>query len=169
MNLLQRIRRIFAYNCPVDMRKGFLGLEGLVRIALDKDPLSGDIFVFTNRAGTHLKCLFWDRTGFVIKRYIEKIIMLTLEEARALCPDIARMEQGYQRRLEEQQGRIDWLERQYWGASSEKRAKEILNLGHQLWLGQELMPVPVDPPARTTTVKEYERKQRKNAVEVVVA
>ena len=93
--------------------------------------------------------------------------MLTLEEARALCPDIARMEQGYQRRLEEQQGRIDWLERQYWGASSEKRAKEILNLGHQLWLGQELMPVPVDPPARTTTVKEYERKQRKNAVEVV--
>lgn len=66
MNLLQRIRRIFAYNCPVDMRKGFLGLEGLVRIALDKDPLSGDIFVFTNRAGTHLKCLFWDRTGFVI-------------------------------------------------------------------------------------------------------
>jgi transposase len=48
------------------MRKGFLGLEGLVRIALKKDPLSGDIFVFANRAGTHLKCLFWDRTGYVI-------------------------------------------------------------------------------------------------------
>jgi transposase len=48
------------------MRKGFLGLEGLVRIALQKDPLSGDIFVFVNRSGTHLKCLFWDRTGFII-------------------------------------------------------------------------------------------------------
>ena len=66
MNLLQRARRIFAYSCPVDMRKGFLGLEGLVRTALLKDPLSGDVFVFVNRSGTHLKCLFWDRTGFVI-------------------------------------------------------------------------------------------------------
>lgn len=48
------------------MRKGFVGLEGLVRTALQKDPLSGDIFVFVNRNGTHLKCLLWDRTGFVI-------------------------------------------------------------------------------------------------------
>lgn len=66
MNLLQRARRIFAYSCPVDMRKGFLGLEGLVRTVLEKDPLSGDVFVFVNRSGTHLKCLLWDRTGFVI-------------------------------------------------------------------------------------------------------
>ena len=66
MNLLQQARRIFAYSTPVDMRKGFLGLEGMVRTALQKDPLSGDIFVFVNRSGTHLKCLLWDRTGFVI-------------------------------------------------------------------------------------------------------
>ena len=66
MNLNQRTRRIFAYNCPVDMRKGFLGLEGLVRLELQMDPLTGDLFIFTNRAGTHLKCLLWDRTGFVI-------------------------------------------------------------------------------------------------------
>lgn len=66
MNLLQQTRRIFAYSTPVDMRKGFLGLEGMVRTALQKDPLSGDIFVFVNRSGTHLKCLLWDRTGFVI-------------------------------------------------------------------------------------------------------
>ncbi|MCW5866543.1 MAG: IS66 family insertion sequence element accessory protein TnpB [Candidatus Eremiobacteraeota bacterium] len=66
MNLLQQSRRIFAYSTPVDMRKGFLGLEGMVRTALQKDPLSGDIFVFVNRSGTHLKCLLWDRTGFVI-------------------------------------------------------------------------------------------------------
>lgn len=59
-------RRIFAYRAPVDMRKGFKGLEEMVRTALHKDPLSGDIFVFANRSGTHLKCLFWDRTGFII-------------------------------------------------------------------------------------------------------
>lgn len=93
--------------------------------------------------------------------------MLTLAEARRLCPDIARLEQAFQSRIDEQQAQIDWLTRQVWGATSEKRAKEVLNLGHQLWLGQELMPVPVEPPARTTTVKEYERKERKNAVKPV--
>jgi transposase len=45
VNLLQRSRRIFAYSCPVDMRKGFRGLEALVRGTLGKDPLTGDIFV----------------------------------------------------------------------------------------------------------------------------
>jgi transposase len=59
-------RKIYAYSGPVDMRKGFLGLEGLVRGTLGKDPLTGDIFVFVNRSGTHLKCLLWDRTGFII-------------------------------------------------------------------------------------------------------
>ena len=29
------------------------------------------------------------------------------------------------------------------------------------------MPVPVEPPPRTVTVKEYERKQRKKAVDAV--
>jgi transposase len=93
--------------------------------------------------------------------------MLTLEQARELCPDIARLEQSHKRRVEELEAQLEWLKRQVWGAKSEKRAKEILNLGGQLWLGQELMPVPVDPPAKKTTVKEYERQQRKNAVEVV--
>lgn len=66
MNLLARTRRVYAFNCPVDMRKGFLGLEGLVRSSLCKDPLTGDLFLFLNRNGTHLKCLLWDRTGYII-------------------------------------------------------------------------------------------------------
>lgn len=59
-------RRIFAYGQPVDMRKGFTGLEALILQHLDEDPLSGDAFVFINRTGTHLKCFLWDRTGYVI-------------------------------------------------------------------------------------------------------
>lgn len=43
-------------------RRGFAGLEGLVRTVLSREPLNGDIFVFVNRSGKHLKCLFWDRT-----------------------------------------------------------------------------------------------------------
>lgn len=59
-------RRIFAYGQPVDMRKGFTGLEALILQHLDEDPLGGDAFVFINRTGTHLKCFLWDRTGYVI-------------------------------------------------------------------------------------------------------
>jgi predicted RNA-binding Zn ribbon-like protein len=39
----------------VDMRKGFEGLYGLVRDHLGQDPLSGHLFLFTNRTRTRLK------------------------------------------------------------------------------------------------------------------
>ncbi len=48
---------------PVDMRKGFEGLFGLVRDRLGQDPLSGHLFLFTNRLRTRLKALVWDGSG----------------------------------------------------------------------------------------------------------
>ena len=48
---------------PVDMRKGFEGLHGLVRDHLGEDPLSGHLFLFANRAHTRLKALVWDGSG----------------------------------------------------------------------------------------------------------
>lgn len=48
---------------PVDMRKGFEGLFGLVRDHLGHDPLSGHLFLFTNRSQTRLKVLVWDGSG----------------------------------------------------------------------------------------------------------
>ena len=47
----------------VDMRKGFDGLFGLVRDALGQDPLSGHLFLFTNKAHNRLKALVWDGSG----------------------------------------------------------------------------------------------------------
>ncbi len=41
--------RVFAAANPIDMRKGFDGLFGLVRDSLAEDPLSGHLFLFTNR------------------------------------------------------------------------------------------------------------------------
>ena len=43
----------------VDMRKGFDGLYGLVRDRLGEDPLSGHLFLFTNRGRSRLKALVW--------------------------------------------------------------------------------------------------------------
>jgi transposase len=47
----------------VDMRKGFEGLYGLVRDQLGEDPLSGHLFLFTNRGRTRLKALVWNGSG----------------------------------------------------------------------------------------------------------
>jgi transposase len=58
---------------PVDMRKGFEGLYGLVRDQLGQDPLSGHLFLFTNRSKTRLKALVWDGSGlWVCAKRLEK-------------------------------------------------------------------------------------------------
>jgi len=66
MFLTQRPCRILAYGEPVDMRKSFDGLVGLVQGVLEEDPLSGTLFVFFNRRGNYLKLVTWDRTGFCL-------------------------------------------------------------------------------------------------------
>lgn len=48
------------------MRKGFDGLSGLVRDSLQRDPLSGDVFIFLNRRRSQVKLLLWERDGFSI-------------------------------------------------------------------------------------------------------
>jgi transposase len=55
--------KIYVAAEAVDMRKGFEGLHGLVRDRLGQDPLSGHLFLFTNRTHTRLKALVWDGSG----------------------------------------------------------------------------------------------------------
>ena len=57
----------------IDMRKGFEGLHGLVRDQLGQDPLSGHLFLFTNKTKTRLKALVWDGSGlWVCAKRLEK-------------------------------------------------------------------------------------------------
>jgi transposase len=58
--------RVFLYGEPVDMRKSFTGLYALTKGEMKQDPLSGHLFVFVNRRGDYLKCLYFDRTGFCL-------------------------------------------------------------------------------------------------------
>jgi transposase len=55
---------IFLFTGPTDMRKAFDGLCGEIRRCEVSDPLSGNLFVFTNRRRDRLKILYWDRHGF---------------------------------------------------------------------------------------------------------
>ena len=58
--------RVFAYPEPVDLRNGYDGLFGLVKAGLDRDPMSGDLFLFVSRTRRLCKVLVWDGTGLCI-------------------------------------------------------------------------------------------------------
>ena len=58
--------RVHLYGEPSDMRKSYDGLQALTRHAMGCDPLNGALYVFVNRRGTQLKCLYFDRSGFCI-------------------------------------------------------------------------------------------------------
>ena len=60
---LSAATRIYLGVEAVDMRKGFEGLYGLVRDQLGQDPVSGHLFLFSNRTRTRLKALLWDGSG----------------------------------------------------------------------------------------------------------
>jgi transposase len=55
--------RIFLAPGPTDMRRSFDGLAEMVRQRLGDDPLSGHLFVFTNRRRNRLKVPVWDGSG----------------------------------------------------------------------------------------------------------
>jgi transposase len=61
-----RAVRVFAYPAPVDLRKGYDGLYGLVENGLKQDPMSGDLFLFVNESRKLCKVLVWDGSGLCI-------------------------------------------------------------------------------------------------------
>ena len=57
---------IYCATAPVDLRRSFDGLAAAARDALAKDPRSGALFLFVNKAGNRLKAVWWDRTGYCL-------------------------------------------------------------------------------------------------------
>ena len=66
MLLVPRSTKIYMGCAPVRMNKSFDGLSNVVRSVLQKDPLSGHIFIFHNRRRTMVKLILWTRGGFTI-------------------------------------------------------------------------------------------------------
>lgn len=64
--------KIYVAAQPVDARKSFDGLAGLVESEFGLEPLSGHLFLFLNRRGHVAQILFWDRNGFcIVKKRLE--------------------------------------------------------------------------------------------------
>jgi transposase len=69
---------VYAYSEPADLRRGFDGLSALVREAMGRDELSGDLYVFLSRDRRRAKVLLWDGTGLCV--YAKR-----LERGRFAC------------------------------------------------------------------------------------
>lgn len=65
--------RIYLAAGATDMRKGFEGLYGLVRDRLLCEPLSGHVFLFSNKQRNRLKLMFYDGSGlWVCSKRLDK-------------------------------------------------------------------------------------------------
>jgi len=69
------------------MRMSFDALENLVRVVLQEDPMSGHLFVFTNKRRDHLKILMWDRHGW-------SILYKRLEMGTYKLPEVSSVPDG---------------------------------------------------------------------------
>jgi transposase len=56
----------FLYHNPVDIRNSFDGLCGIIQNELGRDPLSGEVFIFTNKRRNQVKLLRWEQGGFIL-------------------------------------------------------------------------------------------------------
>jgi transposase len=57
---------IYCATAPVDLRRSFDGLAASAREVLGKEPRSGALFLFVNKAGNRVKALWWDKTGYCL-------------------------------------------------------------------------------------------------------
>jgi len=65
--------RVFAATRPVDGRKGIDGLAAVVRFAMGRDPLSGDLFLFLSRRRDRARILYFSHNGYwLIHKRLER-------------------------------------------------------------------------------------------------
>jgi len=62
----ESLARVFLYRAPVDFRKSYKGLGAIVELEIGHNPFEGALYVFINRQHNKIKCLFWERNGFVL-------------------------------------------------------------------------------------------------------
>ena len=58
--------RYWLYNKPVDMRKSFNGLSGIVTNSMGRSPRSGDVYIFVNASRNMMKMLRHEEGGLVL-------------------------------------------------------------------------------------------------------
>lgn len=63
---LQDSSNYYLYRKPVKMSRSFDGLAALIRTELDRDIITGDVFIFLNKTRTTVKIFVYENKGFSI-------------------------------------------------------------------------------------------------------
>jgi transposase len=74
--------RIWIVAGVTDMRRGFVGLSGMVQTALEENPFSGQVYIFRGRRGDLIKVLWFDGDGLCL-------FAKRLERGRFIWPQAA--------------------------------------------------------------------------------
>ena len=72
---------IYLCTQPVDFRKGFDGLCGIVESMFQMNVLDGHLFLFVNRRGDRIKALWWEPGGLIL--WYKRLEKGTFEMPRA--------------------------------------------------------------------------------------
>lgn len=63
---LSESTKIYVADKPVDIRKAINSLAAFVRDFFKAPVNDGSVYVFYNRDFDRVKCIFWDKNGFVL-------------------------------------------------------------------------------------------------------
>jgi transposase len=130
-----RAVQVWARRVPTDLRNGYNGLYGIVKREFDRDPLSGDAFLFVNKRRKSAKVLLWDGTGLCIysKRLSRGVFsdvwaekegqQLRMTTAELATETNRGRQQSLALELKILQERINQRNRELFGSKSEKRGR----------------------------------------------
>jgi transposase len=66
MKSIFEFNKLFIHRTPVDMRKSINGLSAIVAEDMKLDLKASCLFIFCNQRRTHMKILYFDRSGFAL-------------------------------------------------------------------------------------------------------
>ena len=101
MRAISEFKNIFIHKVPVDMRKSINGLSVIVATEMKLDLKAPSLFVFTNKRRTHMKILYFDKSGFALwlkrledskfswpKHVENSVVEITAEDMELLLDDV---------------------------------------------------------------------------------
>jgi len=66
MKSLASFKALYVHREAVDMRKNINGLSAIVQEEMKLELKSSSLFIFCNRRRTHMKILYFDKSGFAL-------------------------------------------------------------------------------------------------------
>ena len=105
-------KQIYIASKPIDFRMSIDGLSNFIQHQTKQHIHDGSIYVFYNKQLDKIKCLFWDRNGFVlyykrldkcrfkIKKMLREIECITFEELEVLLSGFESKPIEHQHHLE---------------------------------------------------------------------